>query len=398
MPAASSAQSIRYKNEVFASVTCTNSIAYGSAFNVQGTEQTLLLDFYEPAGDTALVRPLVVFVHGGGFTSGTRSEAYIVSIAEFFARHGYAFASISYRLDTLVYSHEQINVESIDMTNPSVPMKPVAAAVHDARAAVRFFRSRRQQYRIDEDLIFMGGDSAGGITALMVAYNDKLAEMPVDASPFSVEGESGNSGYSSEIAGVWFGCARMFDLPAMEADARVELLAGFYSTGDPLIAPVHSARVLQRARDLGMQPRAIAFDNGIHCSWLIPVLGFFDLVNYGITLKDAIYENLASATSIGPDAADGTLRDAFRLTAYPVPFGEYLDVVIRSPGDAGGRLEGVLKVYDMLGRVVARTSAVSGTTTVRQSLPRGMYLLTLELDGRVVASERIVGGSGSLGR
>src|SRR5689334_20541762 len=56
----------RYKDDVFTSTTLTSNIEYGSAKNYAGATEKLLLDLYQPQGDTATARPLFLWIHGGG--------------------------------------------------------------------------------------------------------------------------------------------------------------------------------------------------------------------------------------------------------------------------------------------------------------------------------------------
>jgi acetyl esterase/lipase len=70
------------------------------------------------------------------------------------AHHGIAGLCISYRLTTRA---------------------PYPACVQDARAAVRWLRSRAGEYGIDPDRIGIGGSSAGAHIAAMVATNADLA-------------------------------------------------------------------------------------------------------------------------------------------------------------------------------------------------------------------------------
>ena len=68
------AQDVRFRDEVFSEVVVTDDVAYGGAVNRwTGLSETLLLDVYEPLGDTAAARPAVVVVHGGGFKGGSKS-------------------------------------------------------------------------------------------------------------------------------------------------------------------------------------------------------------------------------------------------------------------------------------------------------------------------------------
>ena len=76
-----------------------------------------------------------------------------------------------------------------------------------------FFRkdfSNGDSYGIDPTTIFVGGYSAGGVTAIHLAYLDSISQLPT--SPVNVqniaynmggiEGDAGNDGYSSSVSGV----------------------------------------------------------------------------------------------------------------------------------------------------------------------------------------------------
>src|SRR3954451_3671776 len=58
---------LRYRDAVFTDVTKTSNLQYGSATNVNGETENLLLDLYQPTGDTVDARPAIIWVHGGGF-------------------------------------------------------------------------------------------------------------------------------------------------------------------------------------------------------------------------------------------------------------------------------------------------------------------------------------------
>jgi hypothetical protein len=340
-----------------------------------------------------------MFLHGGGWTSGVRSEPYIVNIGEFAAKLGYAFASVSYRLDTLIYTVDEINADTIDLASPAFPLRPMANAMHDARAAVRFFRKEADLYRVDERNIFIGGDSAGGFTSLMVAYHDKLEEIPGDAVPHTVEGDSGNPGYSSSVTGVWFGCAASIAPHTMESDSDPILVAGMYSTGDPLVRPGLSFQTIQRARDIGMKPIGRTFDNGIHCSWLIPVIGVFDLISYGITLKDAVYSNLVVSTGLSAD--DQVPSVDLEIETFPIPFTDALNIrIVNKNGSDFRGTDGwqdsppselpIIKLYDVRGRLLRQQLLSSRGATIPGGLSAGVYVLVAEHGGRPIAKKIVV--------
>ena len=107
--------------------------------SVQG--QSLKLDLYLPAKPKG--SGLVVWIHGGGWRNGTKEKCFITWLPE----HGYAVASISYRLS-------------------SVAKFP--AQLHDCKGAVRWLRTNASKYGYDPQKIFVAGASAGGhLTALM---------------------------------------------------------------------------------------------------------------------------------------------------------------------------------------------------------------------------------------
>src|SRR3954471_20500908 len=60
----------RYLNEVFTSVNVTSNVRYGNNISIltgSPTATDLLMDMYEPAGDSLTLRPLVIYLHTGSF-------------------------------------------------------------------------------------------------------------------------------------------------------------------------------------------------------------------------------------------------------------------------------------------------------------------------------------------
>lgn len=150
---------LRYRDEVFDEVTRTDDITYGTALDKDGQPVTLALDLYEPAGDGAEARPLIIWVHGGSFCCGNKNSPEIVDQATLFARKGYVTASISYRL-----SRPGCTVVGADC------VRAIVDARADAQEAVRYLRAHAAEHRIDPDRIAMAGTSAGAITALGVNF------------------------------------------------------------------------------------------------------------------------------------------------------------------------------------------------------------------------------------
>lgn len=186
----------RYYQPVFANVGVTSNVAYGSAATYTGSTQTLLMDIYQPAGDTVKQRPLILFAHQGGFYFGSKTDPYMVAVCTRLARLGYVTASIEYRL----------GFAATGLAQPADTTALAQAAIRgmqDMKAAVRFFRqdaATAKAYRVHANYIVVGGSSAGAFMALETGYLDKDAEVPAYvgiAALGGVEGQSGNPGYPS---------------------------------------------------------------------------------------------------------------------------------------------------------------------------------------------------------
>lgn len=150
----------------------------------------LELDLYLPPQSGGPV-PVVVFVHGGGWRMGSRRSlgpayaGFDPSPFEQVAAGGIAVASVDYRL-------------SGEGTWPT--------QLHDAKAAVRWLRSRAADAGLDADKIAAWGESAGGHLALLLGLTGP-----------DLDGEVGVLGPSSAVSAVaaWYPPS---DLPALPDD------------------------------------------------------------------------------------------------------------------------------------------------------------------------------------
>lgn len=190
----------RYFESVFETVDSTVNIKYGQGNTFSGTFQELFLDIYEPAGDTVSGRPAIVLAFGGSFIEGTRQD---LSLAcRKYAQKGYVAVTIDYRLYDGAFFPLPAEADIQDV---------VIKAVSDMKAAVRFLRedaATTNQYSINPDLIFVGGVSAGAITAAHVAMMDSTDAVSDELrSSITANGgwqgnSSTNTSYSSEVKGL----------------------------------------------------------------------------------------------------------------------------------------------------------------------------------------------------
>lgn len=186
----------RYRLQLFPQVATTLAVPFGSNLSVSGGTQTLFMDVYEPEGDTLSARPVVILAFGGSFVAGTRADVAEACIA--FAQRGYVAIAPDYRIGFFLPGAASTTLA-------------VLRGSHDLKACVRYLnRSVAEMddpYRIDPNRIFVGGFSAGAISALHAAYLDNDAEWPSALAGQSealggVDGQSGNDGYASDVLAV----------------------------------------------------------------------------------------------------------------------------------------------------------------------------------------------------
>jgi len=165
-----------------------------------GAADTLLMDIYMPHGDTACLRHLIIWMHGGAFVSGTKNDGDMTTLSYRFAKRGYVCASLNYRLAPNI----------VDLYDSIQIFKYAMYACSDFKAAIRYFykdASQSNYWNIDTNSIFIGGSSAGGIAADFAATLDTITQIapvfyPVIDSIGGLDGNSGNAGYSSKFIGV----------------------------------------------------------------------------------------------------------------------------------------------------------------------------------------------------
>ncbi|MBC7919680.1 MAG: alpha/beta hydrolase [Ferruginibacter sp.] len=146
----------RYKDELFSSFT-KSTVQFDTQPDYHGKPTALSADLYQPTGDKATNRAVVVYVHGGGFIGGTRDGSNIPYLCEELSKRGYVVASIDYRVGVVDAS-------------PMAKGKAQIRAIQDLKSFVRYAKFNAASARIDVNKIFITGSSAGGATVLATAY------------------------------------------------------------------------------------------------------------------------------------------------------------------------------------------------------------------------------------
>ncbi len=271
---------IRFRDFMFADSTVSN-VVYGSNQNYNNATTSLKLDIHLPKADNATQRPLIILIHGGNFLGGSKAGTDVLQFSKDFAKMGYVVASIDYRVGMTNFPLG--TPDSVDAAGS------VIRAVHDGKAAVRFFKkdfvTNGNQYGIDTSNIFVMGISAGAITALHMAYMDNISEFPLYADTANhyglsggLEGNSGNPGYSSSFRAVLDNCGALGDtswiapgdMPAMLSHgdndntvpygSAIIYLLGTY----PLLQVDGSASVATRLDNLGIENCMETYENRDH--------------------------------------------------------------------------------------------------------------------------------------
>ena len=124
----------------------------------------LELDLFLPKTKSKDKLPLLIHVHGGGFSGGKREDGH--HIAKYAAGQGYAAASITY---TLYMKGKKFSCDGI-LTEK---VKAFQIGANQLWQATLFFINNAEKYNIDTTKIFISGSSAGAETALHAAFWDR---------------------------------------------------------------------------------------------------------------------------------------------------------------------------------------------------------------------------------
>ncbi|MDZ4819722.1 MAG: alpha/beta hydrolase [Planctomycetota bacterium] len=130
------------------------------------------LDLYLPKERKTKKLPVIVFIHGGGWKSGSKNTG-ALRLMPFIKTGHYAGVSVAYRL-----SGEAV----------------WPAQIHDVKGAIRWIRANAAKYDLDPDHIAVWGTSAGGHLALMIGLTGDTSELDGKLGP--------HTDVSSKVAGV----------------------------------------------------------------------------------------------------------------------------------------------------------------------------------------------------
>lgn len=141
-----------------------------------GSDPLQTLDLWVPQG--ARKAPLVLFVHGGGWQRGSKSNALGRALPGHMLEQGYAFASIDYRL---------------------LPKASVEDQAADVAAALAFLLARAESLGIDRSRVVITGHSAGAHLVALVGTDERYLKA-AGLSFADLDGVMPNDGAAYDVA------------------------------------------------------------------------------------------------------------------------------------------------------------------------------------------------------
>jgi acetyl esterase/lipase len=210
----------KYKDVFFPKTAIQKNISYSPDAHPGIKEKFYLFDLYEPVSDTSQKRPLIIWLHGGGFKFGSKNARGIKLWSETFAQRGYVCAALNYRLS-----------KKNPLFNFTELKRSCYNAVADVEEAVAFFKKNHAAYRIDANRIILAGNSAGAMIALQAVYSNRaelaeLARLP-DADKLPVKH---NPQRVAAVINFWGG---LYEISWLQ-NARVPIFSA-YGTNDKVV-------------------------------------------------------------------------------------------------------------------------------------------------------------------
>ena len=127
-----------------------------------GAHERQVLDFYR--AESSVPTPLVLYIHGGGFTGGNKSRINQRTLRQLLDV-GISVAAVNYRLAGQV---------------------PLPAAHRDVQRALQTLRTRAREWNFDTNQVGAFGGSAGAQLCMWLAYGDDIAD-PASNDPIARE-------------------------------------------------------------------------------------------------------------------------------------------------------------------------------------------------------------------
>ncbi len=218
--------------------------SYGIAKAFSTKTDTLYLDVYKPINDKNTLRPIILFIHGGGFSGGNYKD--VTNQAKAFAARGYVAATASYRLGFFRPVVPDNYPFALDKAEPE---RAAYRAIQDIKGAVRFLKGRNKADSSDVTNFFIGGFSAGAIISLNVAFANGSKFKPATCDSINtivfqgysykrpdlgpIDGTLNINGQNNSVRGVLNYFGGVWDTTALET--ATPAVFNYHQLGDPVV-------------------------------------------------------------------------------------------------------------------------------------------------------------------
>lgn len=370
-------------------------VFYGEATLFNGQTDSLFMDIYKPVGDDNESRPIVIWVHGGGFSGGNKAS--LGPFCAAFAARGYVAATISYRLgfyrpQLLTYPYTFDAAEVI---------RANYRAGQDGKGAIRFLRGRSGIDSSDVTQVYIGGTSAGGFLAMGVAYVTDSTERPAETFAIGdalgnprpdlgpVEGTLNLNGHDASVCGVVNVFGAVMDTLWIDGPDDVPVYF-YHQTGDPVV-PCGVDKPYW-GLGLGIPDNYPIVYGSCFLDDYVASLGYpsshvYSQIHTGSlhTIHDPIGFDTLAANWMNGIICEKLLATELEtvgsaeIRVYPTPLTNTLNVQL----DEGLWSADLL---DLRGRTVLSWRGLSGSEVLRlPTVPGGLYVLTLRSGSRVTS-------------
>jgi len=214
------------------------------------------MDIYLPVDRSEASTSTVIFIHGGGWVEGDKSDMnpYVDTLRKLMP--GYAVVNMNYRL----------------AYNNSVNLFPTQE--NDVKSAIDYYLSHADEYKVSDDLVLLGA-SAGGHLAMLHAYKndpDRHVRAVVDFfGPYDLAA-LWNNGIIQQL--ILFGAtgAMLADNPALYASSSPsEYVTGstpptiaLQGGADPLVPPSQTSQLIAALDDAGVSNQLVYYPGEGH--------------------------------------------------------------------------------------------------------------------------------------
>jgi len=368
----------RYHDSLFAA-NITLNVNYGQNKTYLGVTQQLVMDIYQPQGDVATKRPLLIIAPGGSFVVESKSDYTTSTLCRKFATMGYVAVGIDYRVGVPSVSETQFIYAAL-------------RAEQDFRAAIRYFKkdaATSNTYKVDTNIIIEGGSSAGAFTALDVAYLKEISQLPVPIDTTvlgGIQGSSGNPGYTSNPNYVVSLCGAIADTGWIHStDVPLITMHGTndnivpYATdtisvsGFKIMLVNGSASIKKRCDHIGLEDPFYTFIGAGHTPYDVD-MNAISFVPYMDTtfafIRDNLYPWVCETINNIPEITNTALS----ITIAPNPFTDCTEMTTSLP-----LKNAHLLIFDITGKEVARFENINGNkiSINRNGLTNGIYFYKL---------------------